>query len=253
LDEKRKFYGLAASAILTILGEIDPAGIASMNVASTGLQRLQEFTRRLIHAQEEERARLAREIHDDLGNRIALLSLVVGQAVSRQTGGSGHRTQLNEIMAKVADLAHAVRNLSHCLHPPLLKQAGICPALRSLCEEFARSQDVEMEVSIPDRLQDLPDEIELCIFRVSQECLSNIARHARTSEVRVVLEKTPREVRLKVSDTGRGFVPTDSAIKTGLGLINIKERVFCLKGNCEIESAPGAGTRVSVTIPLSKQ
>jgi two-component system NarL family sensor kinase len=108
-----------------------------------------------------------------------------------------------------------------------------------------------MDVWIPNEMLDLPDEVELCIFRISQECLHNIAKHARASDVRVFLERTSHEVRLKVSDTGRGFVPTDDPAKTGLGLVSIKERVLCLKGHLQIESAPGMGTEINVTIPLS--
>ena len=128
---------------------------------------------------------------------------------------------------------------AHCLHPPLLKHAGICAALKGLCEEFEKAQGVQMKVVIPAELPSLPDDVRLCIFRVSQECLHNIAKHAEAENVSVVLERTQRELRLKVADTGRGFVPSKNSTKRGLGLVSMKERVLCVKGQLKIQSAPG--------------
>ncbi len=218
------------------------------------LNRLQGFARRLINAQEVERERIAREIHDDLGSRIALMSLSVRQIANRHSRHSvPPMRELNQIIDNITDLSNALRNLSHCLHPPLLKHAGICVALKALCEEFEKTQGVQMDVVIPPHLPNVPDEVGLCIFRVSQECLNNIAKHADAANVSVVLERRPRELRLKVSDTGRGFMPSDSCTKAGLGLMSMKERVLCIRGRMEIQSAPGIGTEICVTIPLSKK
>jgi len=218
------------------------------------LKRLQGFARRLIHAQEEERERIAREIHDDLGNRIALMSFSVRQIANRRSRRSLPPThELNQIIDNITDLSNALRNLSHCLHPPLLKHAGVCVALKALCEEFEKAHGIQMDVVLPPQLPNLPEEVGLCIFRVSQECLSNIAKHADAANVSVVLERTPRALRLKVADSGRGFTPSDSRTKSGLGLLSMRERVLCIKGRMDIQSAPGAGTEVSVTIPLARK
>jgi signal transduction histidine kinase len=218
------------------------------------LKRLQKFARCLINAQEEERERIAREIHDDLGNRIALLSFSVRRIMNHRSRHSGPRIDaLNQIIDNITDLSNALRNLSHCLHPPLLKHAGICAALKALCEEFEKTQGIQIDVVVPAELPSLPDEVGLCIFRVSQECLHNIAKHAEAPSVSVVLERTPREVRLKVSDTGRGFVPSETNPNAGLGLISMKERVLCIRGHLDIRSGPGAGTEIRVTIPLSNK
>ena len=218
------------------------------------LRRVQDFARRLINTQEEERERIAREIHDDLGNRVALLSLSVRQIANRRSSDSVTSLNgLSQVIDNITDLSNAMRNLAHCLHPPVLGHAGICTALKALCEQFEKAQGVEMDVEIPAELPPLPDEVGLCIFRVSQECLHNIAKHAEAESVSVVLERTQRDLRLKVADTGRGFVPWKNSTKRGLGLVSMKERVRCLKGQLKIQSAPGRGTEIRVTIPLSQR
>jgi signal transduction histidine kinase len=216
------------------------------------VKQLQHFARRLINAQEEERERIAREIHDDVGSRIALLSFAVRHIMNQRTRHSATRMdELTQIMDNITDLSNALRNLSHWLHPPLLRHAGICIALRSLCDEFEKTQGVEMDILIPPELPNLADEVGLCIFRVAQECLHNIAKYADARNVSVVLERTAKEIRLKVSDNGRGFVSSEAVARTGLGLISMQERVLGIRGNLEIFSAPGAGTEIRVTVPIS--
>src|SRR5437870_8363206 len=150
------------------------------------LRRVQDLARGLIIAQEEERERIAREIHDDLGNRVALLSLSVRQIANRRSSDSVTSLNgLSQVIDNITDLSNAMRNLAHCLHPPVLGHAGICTALKALCEQFEKAQGVEMDVEIPAELPPLPDEVGLCIFRVSQECLHNIAKHAEAENVSV--------------------------------------------------------------------
>ena len=216
------------------------------------LQRLQGFARGLINAQEQERERIAREIHDDLGNRIALLACSVRQIQSQSPRRSGsHTKQLNAIIDNIANLSTALRSLSHWLHPPLLKHVGILVALNALFREF-ETQGLEVELDSPDHLPNFPEEIKLCIFRVSQECLNNIAKHAHASSVKVVLECTRKEFRLKIRDNGKGFVPSE-ATRGGLGLTSMTERVLSVRGSLTITSSPGAGAEISVVIPLPKK
>jgi signal transduction histidine kinase len=214
------------------------------------LKRARQFARSLINAQEEERQRIAREIHDDLGSRIALLSFAIQRMMNHPRHSGSRKDELSQIIENITDLSNVLRNLSHCLHPPLLRHVGICAAVSALCEEFERTQGVQTNVVVPAELPSLPDEVGLCTFRVLQECLHNIAAHANASSVCVVLERTSGEVRLKVSDTGRGFVPSEIIPRMGLGLISMKERVLCMRGRLEIKSAPGAGTEIRVSIPI---
>jgi len=216
-------------------------------------RRVQQFAHRLMRRQEEERERISREIHDDLSNRIALLASLVRRIHSRSGKRSTSRgNELDDLMRSITDLSNALRDLSRGLHPPVLKYAGICAALTSLCEEFGKNHHVEIEVNVPsDRLQ-LPDEVQLSIFRISQECLTNIAKHSGANKVTLSLETTPTHVRLTVADTGCGFVQADAFQKGGLGLVSMEERVVSLGGKLEVQSALGAGTEIRVTIPTPR-
>jgi signal transduction histidine kinase len=215
------------------------------------LERLHHFAQRLVNAQEEERQRIAREIHDDLGNRIALLAFSIRRVMNtpRVTSASD-RNEVGRVIDGITDLSNALRNLAHCLHPPLLKYSGICAALKTLCQEFGRTQGINIEVVVPSETPALPDDVGLCIFRISQECLQNIAKHSGAQTASVVLERTAKQIRLKVSDTGRGFDEFEATQKGGLGLLSIEERAMCIRGRLEVNSAPGAGTEICVTIPL---
>jgi two-component system sensor histidine kinase UhpB len=214
------------------------------------LKRLQEFARRLIHAQEEERARIAREIHDDLGNRIALLSFSFHRLMNRWRANDSMTDQANEVLQRVNDLSLTLRQLSHGLHPHLLRHAGIGAALKVLGEEMSQTMGIPVKVRFPEELPYLSDDAGLCIYRVSQECLQNVAKHAKASEAAVILETAPGGIELTVSDGGCGFVPEIAASNGGLGLTSIRERVMCIGGQLEIVSAPGAGATIRVTIPL---
>lgn len=217
------------------------------------LKQLRGFARQLLNAQEEERARIAREIHDNLGNRIALLSFSVQRIARLQSQGSVfNNDELNDIIDNITDLSKSLRDISHALHPPLLKHAGLCTALRALCHDYQKTLGVPMTVTIAE-WPSLSAEAATCLFRVAQECLHNIAKHAGASKVRVALERRGRELRLTISDTGRGFRITENTAYEGLGLLSIKERVLCLKGRLKIQSVPGEGTTVSVALPLTEK
>lgn len=217
------------------------------------VKKLRQFTRRLINAQEEERERIAREIHDDMGSRIALLSFSVRRLMNQRSRFPNPVIdELNQAIDNLTGLAESLRTLSHGLHPALLRHTGICAALKALCAEFGRTHEIEIDTQVPEESPPVPDEAALCIFRVAQECLHNVAKHAGPAKVRMFFERTAREVRLKVTDTGRGFVTSKSTRPPGLGLINMKERVLCIHGNLEVRSAPGAGTDVRLTIPLRR-
>jgi signal transduction histidine kinase len=234
------------------------ARVAVTHVDITDLQlskdqhfrRVRQFAHRLMRRQEEERERISREIHDDLSNRIALLASLVRRIKSRSSKRSTSRgDELDDLTQSITDLSNALRDLSRGLHPPVLKYAGICAALTSLCEEFGRNHHVEIKVDVPPERPQLPDEVELSLFRISQECLTNVAKHSGANKVTVVLEATSREVRLNIADTGSGFIPADAIQKGGLGLVSMEERIVSLGGKLAIRSAVGAGTEIRVTIP----
>jgi signal transduction histidine kinase len=209
------------------------------------------IAQRLVNAQEEERKRIARDVHDDLGNRIALLAFSVRRIMDQQTPGTPVLTELREVLIKIMDLANALRDLSHDLHPPILQYAGIGVALKWLCEEFEARSDIHVTVGVPAAVSDIPEDVSLCLFRVAQECLQNIAKHSGARSARVSLECSPGFARLKVSDTGIGFTKSHANRNRGLGILSMKERVHHLAGRLEIGNGPDLGTEVQVIIPLS--
>jgi signal transduction histidine kinase len=214
-------------------------------------RRLQEFARRLINAQEGERQRIGREIHDDLGNRIALMSLSLRQFMKERPENQGaSMRELNKILHGIADLSTALRNLSHQLHSPALHHLGVVAGLKSLQEAFEKTHGIRLDVSVPAVLPRLGDEVELCIFRISQECLQNVAKHSGADKARIVLEHTSKQVRLTVTDNGRGFDPAKAIQQGGLGLLSMEERALSLRGRLTVASSAHAGTEVRLTIPI---
>jgi signal transduction histidine kinase len=219
--------------------------------------RLQQFARRLIHAQEEERRRISREIHDDLGSRIAFMSFSVRRMIEQSPKGLENAAvtlaELNRVVEGLGDLAAALRDMSHQLHPPSLQYVGISGALKSLRKVFEETYGIQVDVLVPAKMPALPDEVSLCIFRISQECLQNIAKHSGAQKCRVVLEYCPDQVQLIVSDTGRGFVRAEAIATGGVGLLSMEERALSIGGCVNVKSSRGAGTEIRLTIPLQKE
>ena len=232
--------------------------LIKQNTEVTALQRsneknvtlLQQFALRLINAQEEERHRIAQEMHDDIGNRIALIAMSLRQITNESPDNfSSSRHKLNEIFDQITDLSTTLRDLSHGLHPPLLRHAGIKAALKSLQEKFVKARNIQMDLVVGE-LPRLPAEVALCIFRITQESLQNVARHSGADRVTVVLDRTFRGIRLTVADKGRGFIPSRAIRKDGLGLLSMEARALYVGGRLTMKSSPGAGTEIRLTIPL---
>lgn len=213
---------------------------------------IRALSERLINAQEQERARIARELHDNLNQQIAAISLGLGAArrkfLESQTDG---QQQLQNIRAQLDDLANAVRELSHDLHPTVLDYSDIAAALRSHCKDFSALTGIEVVLEENGRFEDLPPDVALCIYRVAQEALQNIARHAQTRSARLRLQRSENNVTLIISDTGIGFEPNRARESGGLGLVSIRERVRLKNGRVELHSAPSKGTTLKIEIPLA--
>jgi two-component system sensor histidine kinase UhpB len=213
-------------------------------------ESLQILSSRLIDAQEEERKRLARELHDDLSQQIAALSLATGN-LKRQIPKerAEARAQADGIHGKLVQLAEAVRRMSHELHPAVLQYSGLAPALRSYSEEFGALTGLQIALEIEGSFEGVAPAAALCLFRVAQEALRNVAKHAQVSRASVELRRAGGVLQLTVSDSGVGMEPGCAAAKAGLGLLNIQERARLVGGKVEIRSRPGQGTRVTVEVP----
>jgi signal transduction histidine kinase len=206
---------------------------------------------RLINAQEEERRRIARDLHDDLSQQLAGLSIMLSglkHKVAKLPGQHDIDQSVTTLQGRASTLAEAVRNLSHELHPTVLQHAGLVASLRRHCADVAQHHHVTVAFEAADDLDMLDAEIALCLYRITQEALTNAIRHARAHAIRVGLVASGGTIELSIADDGVGFV-TGERTGAGLGLRSIEERVRLTGGDVSIESEPGHGTTVRVRIP----
>jgi signal transduction histidine kinase len=214
------------------------------------LKRLQEFARRLIHAQEEERQRISQEVHDDLGHRIALLSFQVRQIIEQHSKNpSASIRDLHKILDGINDFSTGLRNLSHNLYPPALRYLGIKAALQSLSQEFEKAYGIHIDLLIPAAIPRLPADVELGVFRILQESLQNAAKHSGARKVKIVLANTNGEIRLNIFDMGCGFNKSDVGKKAGLGILSMQQRALSIGASLDVNSSPGAGTEIVLRVP----
>ncbi|MGA3166766.1 MAG: PAS domain S-box protein [Terriglobia bacterium] len=209
------------------------------------------LNQRLITAQEEERARLARELHDDLSQQIAAVGIGLSnlrrQIPERQREG---REEAERTFQRLKQLGEGIRRLSHQLHPAILEHSGLVVALESYCAEFKSLTGVSAVVQADARLDNVPANPALGIFRITQEALQNVWKHSGTKKVVIHLARSGGQLRLRVSDQGSGFDPARRHKSKGLGLVSMRERAKLLGGTLTIESAKGRGTTVTAAIPL---
>jgi signal transduction histidine kinase len=218
------------------------------------LARIRELAGRLLVAQEAERTRIARELHDDINQQLAGLSLMVSGLRRRlgETDAAGIEAQLSSLQQRIIGLVEGVRRLSHDLHPGVLKHVGLTAALESHCSEFQRQHGIELTFDATADGPPFPPDVSLCLFRATQEALRNIAAHAGARHVRVRLDRTDGHWTLAIADDGRGFDATHRpGASAGLGLLSMEERARLLHGQVRIDSAAGRGTTISISIPIT--
>jgi PAS domain S-box-containing protein len=214
---------------------------------------LASVSRRLIEAQEQERTRIARELHDDIGQRLALLTIELEQLRQSSPDLSAdllHR--ISKLSSHSSDLATDVQSLSHELHSSKLEYLGIATAMSAFCKEFSDQQNVEVVFAHNEVPRTLPSEISLCLFRVLQEALQNALKHSGVRHFDVELCYGSDEIHLTVRDSGAGFESEVAKKSRGLGLISMEERLKLLNGTFSIESRPKFGTTIHARVPLSK-
>jgi len=212
----------------------------------------QDLAGRLINAQELERARIARDLHDDLSQQLAGLAIMLSnmkRAVATSDGQREARETLITLQERTSALAQAIRNLSHELHPSVLGHKGLVATLRGHCADLERFHPFTITVTAAEGADTLAPDVALCLFRVAQETIGNTVRHAHAGKVAVELAPGNGGIELRVSDDGIGFTPSEHA-GTGLGLRSIDERVRLMGGAVRVASSPGHGTQVAVYIPF---
>lgn len=233
---------------------VDPRPVAApLSLDSAREKRVSSIVYRLLEAQEQERRRIAREMHDDFGSRIAELALSIHQIITRSPDLSETAVaDLDGLLEKTTALSGAIRSLSHQLHCPVLTLVGLTGALRSLCHQFQASTGIHVSLTIGRDLDKIPGDTALSLYRIAQESLNNIARHSGAQTAKVRLNRKAQELQLSISDSGTGFT-SRSKRRNGLGLISMEERARALHGTLQVRTQPGAGTLVRAVIPLRPQ
>jgi len=215
-------------------------------------EALEKIGGKLIEAQEEERGRIARELHDDICQRLALLSMELEQA-NRGKNSSGSSAKIEEIRRHCAEIAGDVQALSHKLHSSKLEYLGLAAAIRSFCREFSQQYNLDVQFDDEDVPSYLPYDISLSLFRVTQEALQNAQKHSGVEQFSVSLRGSANEIRLEVSDSGSGFDIERAKFDRGLGLVSMQERVHLVHGTFTIDSTMSRGTRILVRVPLAAE
>ena len=212
---------------------------------------LSSVSRRLIEAQENERARIARELHDDIGQRLALLSVTLEQL--KRAGSDSkkeNRDFIAELQKQIQETSTAVHALSHELHSSNLRYLDLASAMKGFCTELSTQQSVVVEFIHEDVPGNITQEISLCLFRVLQEALHNGVKHSRVQEFSVELRGTTGALELTIRDSGRGFDVHVAMRGPGLGLSSMHERLKLVNGELSIQSHPGEGTTIIARVPL---
>ncbi|HJQ71422.1 MAG TPA: ABC transporter substrate binding protein [Blastocatellia bacterium] len=220
----------------------------------TAEQALENLSGQLIQVREDECARIARELHDDLSQSVALISLELDQLGQNPPGSQAEFHKLiREILEQAADLSGRIHQMSHDLHPSKLAQLGLVTALMSLCADLSKSYKLSIEFMHDDVPKRLPKDVSLCLYRIVQESLNNVVRHSGAKEARVELRRTEEEIQMRVTDLGRGFDVDSARSRKGLGLISMRERLRLVGGTVSIYSSIAGGTRIEASVPLGRR
>ncbi|HVY92559.1 MAG TPA: PAS domain S-box protein, partial [Bryobacteraceae bacterium] len=240
---------ISLSYVNSRYGVLGVSFITDITARNQQEEELRTLRARVIAAQEDASRELAQELHDDITQRLAFLSVEIGKAATLPDQPNVSIRKLKSFQKRIQELSEGVRQISHRLHPSVLDHLGLSAALEELCifTEEAGSLTIHFHA------HDVPDTVETatasCLYRVCQECMSNILKHARAESVNVVLRVEVDSLQLAIDDDGAGFDP--ELARSGVGTYSMRERVRLLNGTISIESEPGKGTRVRVNVPLS--
>jgi signal transduction histidine kinase len=212
-------------------------------------EALSDMSRKLIDSQEQERARIGRELHDDINQRLAMLSLELEQL---QQHHPEIESSVQEIRKRTSEISNDVQILSHDLHSSKLEYLGVVAGMKSWCKEFAERHKIEINFG-SDVANPVPLELGLSLFRVLQEALHNAIKHSGVKRIEVQLREESGEIHLTVSDSGRGFDVEAVKQGKGLGLTSMRERVRLVNGTISIESKPMGGTTIHVRVPFESK
>ncbi|HXY08954.1 MAG TPA: PAS domain S-box protein [Terriglobales bacterium] len=231
----------------------EPCRVLGVNMDINERKRAEEavsgMTRKLLEAQEQERARIARELHDDINQRLAMLAIEL-ERLKGNPSEIGSRVQ--EIQKRTTEICNDVQALSHDLHSSQLEYLGAVVGMKSWCKEFGERQGIQIDFR-HDVRNTLPAEIGLCLFRVLQEAVHNAAKHSGVKRIEAQLAENSDEIHLMIQDLGKGFDLDAAKQGRGLGLTSMQERVRLVNGTIQIQSRPMGGTNIHVRVPLRSE
>lgn len=219
-----------------------------------GFKSTRGIAGRLLAAQEEERRRISRDLHDEVNQRIAVLCFKIQSLQASLLPSSQPFKALQELYDELALLSEDLRHFAHQLHPSILRDLGLSRAIQALVYDVGKRE--EISISLEDKLakEPLPEEVACCVYRLAQEALQNMVKHAQASHAWITLEKNSRGLRLSIVDDGKGFEPRQLHFQSpGLGFVGMRERVQLLGGQLRIGSAPGQGATIQVFLPLKRK
>jgi signal transduction histidine kinase len=211
-----------------------------------------ELRRRLVRAQEEEHRRIARELHDDLTQRLAVLAIDAGKLEQLPGSSQDIAERARDMRERLAALSEGMHSLSRQLHPSILDDLGLVDALRMECISLGQREGIAVKYHAQDVPTNLSRDVALCFYRVAQEALRNIAHHARCQQASLRIVANEQELVLSVRDRGVGFDPARRS-NAGLGLESIRERAHVIRAALIVRSRPGHGTKIRLRVPLERR
>jgi signal transduction histidine kinase len=215
---------------------------------------LKRLSQHVVRAQEIERRNISRELHDEVGQMLTGLRMELANLdvpAIQQNPVDYHRLQ--EAKRLTERTLQCVRNLSMVLRPSMLDDLGLSPALNWQAKEFSRRSGIPVDVNIQGEVDAVPDEVRTCVYRVVQEALTNVSRHAEAQRIKLLVKREGEQIAVSIEDDGKGFDASCSPKASGIGLVGLKERVSELSGTTKITSEPGKGTQINVHIPLAAE
>jgi signal transduction histidine kinase len=227
--------------------------VRAENALRQSKEELQELASASQSVREQEKSRIARELHDELGQALTALKMDVNWLRERVVDKPEKEEKLAAMEALLDRTVAATRRISADLRPLMLDDLGLVPAVEWLVENFATRTGVSCQLHLSDPEPELHDPYATAVFRIVQEALTNVARHAGATRVDAWIRQSDGKVSISVVDNGQGFSPTDARKPKSFGLLGLRERAYLLGGDAKIESTPGLGTRVEVTLPIVEE
>jgi signal transduction histidine kinase/ligand-binding sensor domain-containing protein len=241
------FLALSAGTLVAVVWG---AHRVRLRIVEKHEREISTLNERLMKAQEQERMRIAGELHDGVMQEMVAVTMMLGTAKRRAAANPDAQATIDKVQQKLIQVGSDIRQLSHELHPPLLQEAGLPKAIQTYCEQFAATSGIPVSCDADETAADLSRGAALALFRIAQEALGNAAKHAAAKRIAMRLSRSDGMVSLVVTDDGAGFDRGRIASTGGLGLIMMRERATQLNGRFDIESAPGRGTTIRVVVPF---